>query len=1296
MRSLLLFKKVTILIVSISLLSSILSFELIHLDSEIPTGSALISTTLTEKWNETDDIIFIHHSCGSNWLKDGLHKALLAKSYIDERNDIDYDTVVSNDSGRPSSLGSEPGDNTNMNHWILWFNDYLDNLKTFRCSDGENRIIMFKSCFPISNILSNGTEPGSPFSSTRTISNYKAVYRYFNNTNGKYTRNSINYKPLEQIFAENPDFLFIPVTAPPRHYGPNDATNDIQARRARQFNNWLKKDWLNDYNERNPGLHNVAVYDWFDNLSYPNNHSSHPNRLKKEFGGNNGDSHPNTMANKASTVDFSTGTENFIDKAWRMFNSTSSPHQWPMEGGDDGRSGKISENVTIPVGRKYWNFSSGGEITGSPNIDEHGTIHFGSNDSKFYAIFPNGTLKWSYTSGGRITRSPALGQGGRIYFGANDNKIYALERNGSLRWNKTLDSSINSSLVIDKSSRILLTTVNGYVRSLHQNGSEAWNHSTEHDHLSSPAIGPEGDIYIGAGNGSVIKLDDSGSLQWNNTVGSGKMFDPSVDEDGNIFIGSDNGFLYSLYPNSTLRWSYKVGYNVICSPSLDDDGRIIFGSDNGKLYSLHSNGTLDWTYHTRGGIITKPIIDNTSNIIFGSLDGKVYCISKNGTKNWDVDTGYPIKSSPAMDTEGNVYIGSDSNSLYSIGKSHPDRPTNLTYRNGSGWIELSWTAPIDNGGMPITNYSIYRKIGQGSLDLIGWTSNSGTSYNDTNITVENTFNYFVKAHNMKGYSALSNTLKVDMMRPIFLRDGSDTEAYTGNDFHFMVRCKDDSTSTDLITEYWFGTGSHTKMTMSGSENYSLTISIPSNSTSTLHYIFHAKDKYGNRNQTPQKNVTVQDDDNPKIWSDSTPSFGTTGDSIVFSINVTDNIEVKNVFVEYWQGNGAHNNITMMGSSNSYSVSVNLPSDSTSNISYFFSASDSSGKWARSQESSITVLDDEIPILGIDSTQKTGTTGDSLTFSIQVSDNIAVSSVYVEYWQEPKSPKNSTMSETSGNYTLTITVPSNSTLSISYRFVAVDDSDNWAISKSSSVKILDDDKPEIINDYTSNSITTGENITFMAEVNDNIGIGGAHVDYWFVTGQNTNSTMVGSNGIYSFMTSVPSNSTKALRYFFCFFDLTGNWQRTQTRTVEIIDNDKPVFGTDFTPTSATTGEAVSISISIKDNIDVKISNVEYWFGNGSHVNSTMVSNNSVFSHTIQIPANSTDTLFYLIRSCDNEGNWAISPVSSIMILDNDKPSLIEDLTSKNPTTGERFSFIVSMEDNIGIKDIWPNFLRCHKI
>ena len=46
-----------------------------------------------------DDLIFIHHSCGRNWLNNGLENALLDKDYIDERNDIYYNTVVSDEFG---------------------------------------------------------------------------------------------------------------------------------------------------------------------------------------------------------------------------------------------------------------------------------------------------------------------------------------------------------------------------------------------------------------------------------------------------------------------------------------------------------------------------------------------------------------------------------------------------------------------------------------------------------------------------------------------------------------------------------------------------------------------------------------------------------------------------------------------------------------------------------------------------------------------------------------------------------------------------------------------------------------------------------------------------------------------------------------------------------------------------------------------------------------------------------------------------------------------------------------------
>jgi hypothetical protein len=90
---------------------------------------------------------------------------LLAKDYIDERNDIYYNTDVLPDNGRPDSLAPEPGDYTNMNHWILWFNNYLECVKNHGCTDGFNKIIMFKSSYPISNIIRDGTEPGDPFSS---------------------------------------------------------------------------------------------------------------------------------------------------------------------------------------------------------------------------------------------------------------------------------------------------------------------------------------------------------------------------------------------------------------------------------------------------------------------------------------------------------------------------------------------------------------------------------------------------------------------------------------------------------------------------------------------------------------------------------------------------------------------------------------------------------------------------------------------------------------------------------------------------------------------------------------------------------------------------------------------------------------------------------------------------------------------------------------------------------------------------------------------------------------------------
>ena len=317
----------------------------------------LIGTELStpEAQGETD-LIFIHHSVGNNWLNNNLKQELLAKSYIGNVNDIFYGTTLAPDENRPDSLQPLPGDYTNMDAWVFWFNDYLNGLKQYQnpggiaqliapiermitprkpqlsvyfnqlkgdySAEGNNKIVMFKSCFPNSNLGQNGAEPGSPFSLDRTIINNQAIFQHPDGPGQIYTHNDNSYQALEDIFAQNPDTLFVIVTSPPLHYAPVDATTDENAHRARQFNNWLKNDWLAQYQANNPGLNNVAVYDFFDVLAYPDDHPDHPNRLMAEYGGESGDSHPTDAANIATTQSFAANPNNFIDQAWNAFISS--------------------------------------------------------------------------------------------------------------------------------------------------------------------------------------------------------------------------------------------------------------------------------------------------------------------------------------------------------------------------------------------------------------------------------------------------------------------------------------------------------------------------------------------------------------------------------------------------------------------------------------------------------------------------------------------------------------------------------------------------------------------------------------------------------------------------------------------------------------------------------------------------------------------------------------------------------------------------------------------------------------
>jgi hypothetical protein len=234
-------------------------------------------------------LVFIHHSTGENWLADGnggLGAALGRNNYF--VSDTNY-------GWGPDGIG----DRTDIPDWPRWFagpasGRYLRALfsesarrspftRGLKDPGGENRIVLFKSCFPTSNLEGRPTDPPAPGEGL-TVGNAKAAYN-----------------ALLPSFAARPDKLFVAITAPPLR----DRTH---AANARAFNNWLVTEWLSRYAGAN-----VAVFDLYNVLTDPSNHHwFHGGKVEHViqsarntlFYPSNGDDHPSPAGNRKATAEF--------------------------------------------------------------------------------------------------------------------------------------------------------------------------------------------------------------------------------------------------------------------------------------------------------------------------------------------------------------------------------------------------------------------------------------------------------------------------------------------------------------------------------------------------------------------------------------------------------------------------------------------------------------------------------------------------------------------------------------------------------------------------------------------------------------------------------------------------------------------------------------------------------------------------------------------------------------------------------------------------------------------------------
>ncbi|MEX0331978.1 MAG: PQQ-binding-like beta-propeller repeat protein [Puniceicoccaceae bacterium] len=228
-----------------------------------------------------------------------------------------------------------------------------------------------------------------------------------------------------------------------------------------------------------------------------------------------------------------------------------------------------------PDGQQKWSFSTGSGISpigGGAVLNHAGdTLYFGTDDGELFAVnTAAGSLRWSYRISDLLTEreipsAPSVGVDGTIYFGCQNNRVYAIDPSGTLKWNFPTTGAIRSSPIAKSDGTVYFASQDGYLYAVDDLGFQLWETFVGDVFYCSPALDAMGNIIIGAYAGNSVtgaatiftSVDSTGVQQWEYLIQGLNDSSPNIAPDGSIYIGAHDGFLYKLEgvaPLETSGW----------------------------------------------------------------------------------------------------------------------------------------------------------------------------------------------------------------------------------------------------------------------------------------------------------------------------------------------------------------------------------------------------------------------------------------------------------------------------------------------------------------------------------------------------------------------------------------------------------------------------------------------------------------------------------------------------------------------------------------------------------------------